>query len=358
MKRNFQSLAGICRTGLLVLLTGLFVGCTDSVPEQDTGAGEVIECSFRLDTGTPVSVETRGIITSPDATINNVWVVQLNASGTAALVPPAYVSSVAEDNVINLLLKKEQSTLYFFVNTGQADFFNTAAELSSFTTNTLETKTLSRSNFNSWNDEDNIPMYGTWVGMPTPPKITDADGNEDKVELTRGLACLSIGVMNKVSSSFKNLQISLHNVPGVLQLAPTATGTYPATGITFYESTPLALTSGRQTFYIPENCRGTGSGRYETEKTASAVTGGDYATYIEIKGTYNGIGATYRFYLGSNNTNDYNVKRNILYTVGITISGKNLLDARLTMDAYPLSVSSSGATWGDGSNESMSGTIQ
>lgn len=355
MKRNFQSFAGTCRAGLLLLLTGLFAGCTNSMPERETSMGELIECAFRLDAGTPVSVETRGIITTPDATINNVWVVQLNADGTAALVPPVYVSSVADDKVITLLLKKEKSTLYFFANTGQADFFDTEATLSSFTTSVLETKTLSRTGFDSWNDEDNVPMYGTWVGEPTPPQITDADGNKDEVELTRGLANLSINVINKVPFSFTDLQISLHNVPGVLQLAPTATGTYPVTGITFYESTPSSNPS--LNFYIPENCRGTGSGRYETEKTAAMVTAGDKATYLEIKGTYNGIGATYRFYLGGNNTNDYNVKRNTMYTVSITISGKNRLDARLTMDAYPLSVSSgSGAAWGDGSNTNLTGS--
>lgn len=346
MKRNIQFIAGVCLFGLM---TGLFTSCTDSMPEREAGTGELVECTFRLNTGTPVSVETRATDMSM---ISDVWVVQLNNAGTAALVAPARVVPDAS-KAINVKLKDETSKIYFFANTGNTTFFDTEDALSSFTTNAVEGKTITRTS--NWGNMSYVPMYGTWTGKPTPPEITDADGNAAKVELTRALAQVSATVTNSTGGKLTISTMQLKNVPNVLKVAPTESGTYPATSGTYLDYPTTSSLSA--TWLVAENCRGTGSGRYETEKTAAAVTGGDKATYLEIKGTYNGIGATYRFYLGGNNTNDYNVKRNTMYTVGITISGKNRQDARLTMDAYPLSVSSgSGVAWGDGSNTNLTGS--
>lgn len=340
MKRNFQSSADIC---LLSLLASLFTGCTDSMPEQGKGPGEIIECTFRLETGTPVSVETRAI---DQSTINDVWVVQLNTEGTAALVAPTQVVPDAS-NAIRIKLKNETSKLYFFANTGDAAFFNTGDALSSFTTNTVEGKTISRTD--SWAAMSYVPMYGTWAGKPAPPEITD------EVELTRALAQVEVTVTNSTGGKLSISSMQLKNVPNVLKVATTESGTYPAASGTYLDYPTTSSLSA--TWIVAENCRGTGSGRYETEKIAAAVTAGNYCTYIEIKGTFSGIGATYRFYLGGNNTNDYNVRRNTKYTVNITISGKNQTDARVTMEASPLSVSSgSNATWGDGSNTNLTGS--
>lgn len=340
MKRNFQSFAGI---RLLSLLTALFASCTDNMPEQGKETEEIIECTFRLDTETPVSVETRAINMS---TINDVWVVQLNTEGTTALVAP--VRAIPDvSNAISVKLKDETSKIYFFANTGDASFFNTGDALSSFTTNTVEGKTISRTD--SWAAMSYVPMYGTWTGKPSPPEITD------EVELTRALAQVDVTVTNSTGGKLNISSMQLKNVPNVLKVATTKSGTYPAASGTYLDYPTTSSLSA--TWIVAENCRGTGSGRYETEKIAAAVTAGNYCTYIEIKGTYDGIGATYRFYLGGNNTNDYNVRRNTKYTVNITISGKNQTDARVTMEASPLSVSSgSSATWGDGSNTNLTGS--
>lgn len=197
MKRNFQSSTGIC---LLSLLTSLFTGCTDSMPEQGKGPGEIIECTFRLETGTPVSVETRAI---DQSTINDVWVVQLNAEGTTALVAPAQVVPDA-NKAIRIKLKNETSKLYFFANTGNAAFFNTGDALSSFTTNAVEGKTISRTE--SWAAMSYVPMYGTWAGKPAPPEITD------EVELTRALAQVDVTVTNSTGGklSISSMQLKKH----------------------------------------------------------------------------------------------------------------------------------------------------
>lgn len=341
MKRNFQLLANICR---FCLITALFAACTDSMPEQEANKpGEISECTFRLSAGTPVSVETRAADLSA---IREVWVVQLNDAGTAALIAPAHVVPDASD-VIRVKLKNETSKLYFFANTEDNSLFDTTASLSSFTTTTVEGKTISRTS--NWADMSAVPMFGTWSGKPAPPEIIDA------VELTRALAQISVTVTNSTGGKLSISSMQLKNVPNVLKVATTESGTYPAASGTYLDYPTASSLSA--TWIVAENCRGTGSGRYETEKTAAAVTAGSFCTYIEIKGTYNGIGITYRFYPGDNNTNDYNIKRNTKYTVSITISGKNQTDTRITMDASPLSVSSgSSATWGDGSNTNLTGS--
>lgn len=319
--------------------------------QQPVAPGETGLFTFGFDAGTFATVDTRAI--SNDAALNDIWVVQLNAAGTAALVPPVQVTSIGSDKKIRVKLKAEASKVYFFANTGNANLFNTSAALNTFTTATVEATKISRTS--NWGDMSYTPMFGTWpatgTGTPTTPTISDA------VELTRCLAHVSVTVKNETGGDFSLLAIQLKNVPNVLQLCPSTASAYPAATGTYLDYSSIDnLTSS---YYVAENCRGTGSGRYETEKTAATVTGGTYATHVEIRGAYNNlIAVTYRFYLGGNATNDYNVKRNTKYTVNITIKGMNETDMRVTIDTPSYSTSSNtDATWGDGSSENVDGTI-
>lgn len=105
------------------------------------------------------------------------------------------------------------------------------------------------------------------------------------------------------------------------------------------------------TFYMGENLRGTGtSTTYQGKNVAVQGPSGtlDGCTYLIIRGTYqyrigtdtdsttpiystDGISVEYRFYLGGNLTNDYNIQRNMRYTVTLRISGANSADMRVTI---------------------------
>ena len=73
---------------------------------------------------------------------------------------------------------------------------------------------------------------------------------------------------------------------------------------------------------------------HKTAGTAPAGQG-DYCTYMEVQGIYTvpvGLRSYiyYRIFLGANNTDDYNLRRNTHYTVNTTIKGQSRSDTRIT----------------------------
>lgn len=346
--------AALCMVLLPVACTEDFLPSDDRDGSNTSGnsvpPGEESLFTFRLGTGTTTSVTTKA---TDENTLHDVWVVQLNEAGDAALMPP--VRTDVSSGKIRVLLKAVKSKLYFFANTNDDDLFDPQATLSTLNTASLEATRLTCDR--DWGTAyPYMPMYGTWEGTPTVPEIS---GN---VELTRAFAILRIQVkrVQPAAASFSFTSLQLKNVPNVLRLCPTASGTYPAATGTYINYPVDTNTSPMYdypvyTFYIPENCRGTGSERYEIEKNgASLGAAKDYATCYEVKGMYAGVRILYRFYLGGNNTNDYNIKRNYIYTVTITIAGENRMDWRIEADAVPITVTSDpSVNWGSGGSQNL-----
>ena len=80
-----------------------------------------------------------------------------------------------------------------------------------------------------------------------------------------------------------------------------------------------------------------GTAEDQFQKTAgTAPIGQDkYCTYVEVSGIYNtpiglATDVTYTIFLGANNTDDYNLRRNTHYTVNTTIKGQSRSDTRIT----------------------------
>lgn len=350
MKRNIQSMFAQLSACLLIILT---TACSTDTDNERIMPDEEDFCFFQLSTFMPQTVETRAM---NESSINDLWVIQLNASGTEALVPPVYLTSsefTSQSNNVEfkVKLKKENSTVYVIANSEDAGLFDKNAALNTFKKSVIEGKSIT-SNINWKETLDNrtyIPMSATWSGTPNPATPIEAD-------LIRAIAYLSINVKKEIPSGNSLLSITsiqLKNVPQTLYYVTPSASTFPdAAGTDFMDYQFPTTTSTNLTCYMPDNCRGTGSGRYETEKTAAAVSNGNKATYVEIKGNYNSkIPVTYCFYLGGDNIKDYNVKRNTKYTIGITIKGMNKNDARLTIEVDELSITSSyNISWtGDGS---------
>lgn len=345
MKRNIQSMFAQLSACLLIILT---TACSTDTDNERIMPDEEDFCFFQLSTFMPQTVETRAM---NESSINDLWVIQLNASGTEALVPPVYLTSselTSQSNEVEfkVKLKKENSTVYVIANSGDDSLFDKDAALNTFKKSVIEGKSIT-SNTNWKETLDNrtyIPMSATWSGTPNPATPIEA-------ALIRAIAYLSINVKKEIPSGDLSItSIRLKNVPQTLYYVTPSASTFPDAGTDFMDY--LSPSSTNLTCYMPDNCRGTGSGRYETEKTAAAVSNGNKATYVEIKGNYNSkIPVTYCFYLGGDNIKDYNVKRNTKYTIDITIKGMNKNDARLTIEVDELSITSSdNISWtGDGS---------
>lgn len=354
---------------LACLAAWLWGGCSDTnLPETD--AEGYYPCTISLKTAPSVEVETRAAIKEDE--IHDVWVIQLATDGsdTLAISPRYFTADQMADfgfsKVIRTYLKNTPNVtkLILLANTGDANLFDTSAAPSTIKEADIAAKCITHSG--DWKakmeESGYIPMAVTYSEPARPIGIGSVIANFDKA---MALLTVNLSVDIPAGDALTLSSMQLKNVPQTLQywrdVENTSVDSYPAPDTSFgdYAAVTTNLASSTTTWWMPENCRGTGSGRFETDKIATAIANGDKATYLEIKGKYQGkIDVTYRFYLGGNNTNDYNVKRNTHYTYNIAIKGMNKTDMRVTIETQSFSSSSNGtATWGDGGSETVNGSI-
>lgn len=324
----------------LLVFAACLCGCAgDEYPEETVN--EVL-CTIDLQAESGVQIDTRAV---DENTVSEVWIVQLAQDGSEALTTPVHATPTA-GNKVQVRLKKQACKLYFFANTGNNALFDLSAAPGTLTASVVEGKQMTLAPGGHWGSLSVMPMYATWSGTPA--------AQLGPVKLTRCLAKVQINISNSTGGKLSISSMRLKAVPNVLKYSPTSTEPYPqATGTYLDYAATLANSA---TYFMAENCRGKGSERSELEKRGQSVADGTYATHYEIIGKYSGVDVTYRFYLGENNTNDYNVRRNTSYTMNITIKGKNPADTRVTIEATPLLISTgSGTTWGDGSTSTVVG---
>lgn len=159
------------------------------------------------------------------------------------------------------------------------------------------------------------------------------------------------------TASFTTTLLTVKNLPkqmSFFERAGVENSTYPladnilSSEITLYNAAdPTAPTTNSTTFYMAENLRGIGTsatasgknlpanGPLQADGTTRSLDG---CTCITLTGTYRydknhttGVDVKYSFYLGSNLTNDYNLRRGYDYTLNITVSGVNSSDLRVSI---------------------------
>ena len=105
-----------------------------------------------------------------------------------------------------------------------------------------------------------------------------------------------------------------------------------------YDAAMSNAGAGEYVFYIPENMQGTvpgivsGAGKNKDNVSVIPAAVRDYATYVEFRGTLNreagGFGGdvTYQFYLGANETSDFNLQRGVQYNVSLSFTADALFN--------------------------------
>lgn len=347
-KNNTQPLWRSC---LLLLMVLLAVSCKQepaAVPDRE----QVIAARFRLTPEFTGEIEVKSSVAVNESVIKDVWVVQLNEGGTAALQKPEYITAVSSLSEVNVFLKRLPSQVYFIVNSHNDALFDTSAALATFTAAKIEGTDAAAGLGMTLSDgttaeaaltENGLPMAGKWSGTPTLTGIA-------QVPLTRAVAkvIFSLNATLPAGDAFKVLGVRMRGVPTTLQYyrdaAALSTGTYPAaTGR--YLDYPVEtftgnLTSTAQifTFYLPENRRGISTQTDAKQKNLkNAPSGqGKYCTYVEISGEYTEGSAmapvVYMIFLGENTTNDYNLLRNRSYSIQTTIKGQDFVDTRVNRE--------------------------
>lgn len=357
----------------LLLLTLLFTGCEATEDSGGMDNGKMCDFQFCLKLPESISVETKVTIGDEKITVNNVWILQYNASGE--FIKSLYKEDKASDD--NDFVKENDymvrintdatsdtekfsdivSCFYIIVNGGETllkDFKGTETELKAttvdFTAPTGSTPTLLTSGPSKYD-----------------PKTTSSGSTEgDKKvvfvsRLFRAYAKVTVRVQfNDASASLSEMTAAITNIPQKMALYTAGGGSsnskYPATidGTTMKTTetafSGLTSTAGSSAYFcMPENLRGLGisesfegknkesNGPGSTSVTTSTPDGKlTGCTYLTLKGTYKyasshtaGIKVEYRFYLGDNLTNNYNIQRDHHYDLIINIKGANSADLRV-----------------------------
>lgn len=158
--------------------------------------------------------------------------------------------------------------------------------------------------------------------------------NSLNIELFRNVAKLTINITNTVGSGVIIKTAQVKQVPTKIDyfyhliesLNPTALlAPYPlrSSFTTFdYNVDEFTVNPGENyqlTYYLP--CHLMGQSAASSEKT-KGVNAPDYATFVELYGvSEDGMKySRYRFYLGDNMTNDYNIRPNYHYTLPLTFN--------------------------------------
>lgn len=350
----------ILYTGIILAL--LFsVGCSQE--EVGTGREEgVVVQNFRL-CPEPVQIvvssdkegesrlSTRAEVEN-DALINNLTVLQfdwdqetegIDNNGVAKCVTSRYLRAPepkeGTEDVYSIGLRardKQTQYLIFIANAGSVFQQYEGKTLADFR---KETVSLNQKTTSS----DNVLMIGA-VRVP----VTATENPEPhSLTLKRLVARIRFSWQAKptvTNTTFTPSVLQLKNVPKTLVYIDGAEGAssdYPEkTAENFRDYTPIVdrIEEGF-TWYIPLNRRsGKGSATSVWEKNGENAPD-DFCTYIELAGVYRTPNmpdqlATYRFYVGGNQTNDYNVYQNHDYEVKAEITGVNTFDKRVTSQNF------------------------
>ena len=139
---------------------------------------------------------------------------------------------------------------------------------------------------------------------------------------------LSLGVAPALQGTLTLESVQLLSVPDrCLYFADNRPGD-PAS-LTDYPMQNVSGTSFSRIYYLPENMAGVNSSvASERQKDKAHAPSG--ASWLRIKGRHNDRPVTYSVYLGANNTTDFNVERNTLQHLNITLSGSEPTDLRVS----------------------------
>lgn len=320
------------------LLLVILCSCTQNEVVTENMKGEEVSVCFHLNVLAATTLHTRSdttIVTrsetdpgeTSDKTLYNLWVGQYNEKGE--LVAEEYFPSLSKQESVNLPLKRMSGTCHVWVVANAGSLSGKAAaetDLKSlYVSDTFTEEGLPVGNL--------CVMTGMWSG-----EITDNISAD--IQLSRSLAKIkfsySVGGENFY---FTPASLELCNVPVKMKYVgdenpEQLTDENDFTTYTF--ASPG--NSGTHYWYMPENPAGKGN---NTDNKAINKTGGgvEYATCIKLTGEALQDGVLYKnvvftLYPGNGN-NDYNIVRNGLYTINITLTGIDFSDKRVTVGTVP-----------------------
>ena len=352
--KAFLHLANV-RALLTVFTVSLFIyGCTDDtlVSEASIPDGN-IDAAISLNVKQQFSdlVRTRAF---DELSISNLYILVYNGNGS--LIGYKYLSSYTSSIQMDVR-SGTNCTIYAIANLGSTPIFNAQIANTESALNAMMCGPVTTLNGVIANER--LTMSGSIKGITLLGK-----GNTNYVNLVGTITISRLVAKNTFTvTAIPGINItgySIKNLPkyGYLVARPNANessagdiavGNDARVSDRFDVSTTLTSSISNLTFYMFENRRGgrfavNGSTGTLSDQKEKGMYAPGYATYLEVyaTGTLTStdvrarfISATYRIYLGADNSKNYNVKRNGSYKYNVNIYGATDIDTRVTKVSSP-----------------------
>jgi len=193
----------------------------------------------------------------------------------------------------------------------------------------------------------NIPMVGSYFGAV-------GTGLNIPVELVRMVARLDFKLdfqgVSDAGGILKLTSAQLKSVPTVGSYTILSSQAYPDLSLSNFEDYTLmededGFDDGKLlSWYMPENLRGTNNlilnekEKWTETDPSFTIVNDSYATHLVLKGTYQSstdpdpLGITITIYPGGNNTDDFNIVRNGLYSMNLNFKDIAPDDKRIELE--------------------------
>ena len=340
----------------------LLTSCDASLPVADGGNQELI---IQLVLPEELEVTTKADEENMfrDLPITDVWVLQY-AKETNALIKAGKYSGSSIGIESNGTKEVKTSGFvgvdsYFYVIANGGDDFLVQGDTlvsggSTIAVAALKGKTKELNNYTS------NPTFATADSIVITQDSIDNNGGKAVIVAPLERAFARVNVKWNTTSTFKGslkiTDLKVCNIPKAMATYARGGGEladkYPVwtSNVTELMKDTTVMTTGelsqgsKQTFYMPENLRGMGTGTSFQEKNMPTKGPGgslEGCTFILMNGEYKyplpggsysqPIKVQYKIYLGGNLTNDYNIQRGYSYDLTVNISGANSADVRVTI---------------------------
>lgn len=251
--------------------------------------------------------------------ISDFWIFQYNNKGSLIGTPSYYRTKGAASQPVSILLPSEPGdqngyTTVFLANTHNNSLdtrieYSTLAALKESCEIVASSSELYQVGYND------LMMNGS--------VLVTADTESIECPLFRNVARVDLKITNAESSGITITSVQLKNVSNKLYYVDHLYSGLPdfpnTSSVTFvdFEKDDLNVAPGQNhslKYYLPRNMRGNSCADSEYGKNSSAPT---YSTYIEVMAVHNErhTPVRYRFYLGKNNKDNFDVEPNHLYDV-------------------------------------------
>ena len=297
-------------------------------PERPATVGKplVNDITSRAGTDTPEDPEK-----AAEEAIHDIWVFQYDENNNQLIAPRYYEVTSTEIRKLNIRLAEgKDSHVYVLANTGDPEWAKDK-DLS-----TVEKFVSYEYPFTEENVEMSEDEYLLMEGSVKETIRKETDLLPIDIPLTRMMAKISFKYVT--AEDAKGLVVNrviINNMPENMRMEETpAEENYPVGDFATRSVTiDKQLASGEvYTFYMPANRRGKKDNTDPKNKNNGAP---DKALYVQLFVTSrtNGSNFLYTIYLGENDYNDFNVRRNHNYNITLNIKSENRDDRVLAAPA-------------------------